>query len=94
MIRDLNINDFDSLLITGASDAKTAVENPKVLEFISRFNEANLIIGAILIAPMFLLKLGALNGKPLLIGVEKEHLYEEGFTEKELAHVGGLERGM
>jgi putative intracellular protease/amidase len=89
LIRDLNIDDFDSLLISGASDAKEAVENPKVLEFIGRFNEANLLIGAISIAPIFLLKLGILNGKPFMIGVEKEHLYEEGFTEKELAHMVG-----
>lgn len=89
VIRDLNIDDFDSLLITGASDAKETVENPDVLEFISRFNEAHLLIGAISIAPMFLLKLGILSGKAFMMGVEREHLYEEGFTEKELAHMVG-----
>lgn len=57
----------DSLLIPGASDAKQAVEDPKVLEFIGRIHEANLLIGAISIAPIFLLKLGVLKGKRLLL---------------------------
>lgn len=89
LIEDIEIDDFDSLLITGASDAKQAVEDPKVLEFIDRFHEANLLIGAISIAPIFLLKLGVLKGKPFMIGVEKVHLYEEGFTDGELEHMVG-----
>ncbi|MCI6603014.1 MAG: DJ-1/PfpI family protein [Clostridiales bacterium] len=86
-IQDLNIDDFDSLLLTGASDAKGAVEDPEVLEFIAKFVEAKRLIGAISIAPMFLLKLGVLKRKPFMMGVEKIHLYEEGFSEEDLEHM-------
>lgn len=89
LIENIEIDHFDSLLITGASDAKHAVEDPKVIEFVGRFHEANLLIGAISIAPIFLLKLGVLKRKPFMIGVEKVHLYEEGFTDVELEHMVG-----
>lgn len=89
LIQDLDMDDFDSLLITGAFDAKDAVEDANVLEFISKFSDANRLIGAIYIAPIFLLKLGVLKGKPFMIGVEKEHLYEEGFTDEDLKHMVG-----
>lgn len=89
LIGNIDIDDFDSLLITGAANAQQAVEDSKVIEFIGRFHNANLLIGAISIAPIFLLKLGALKGKPFMIGLEKEHLYEEGFTDYDLEHMIG-----
>jgi hypothetical protein len=88
-IQDLNIDDFDSLLLTGASDAKEAVEDPEVLEFIAKFVDTKRLIGAISIAPMFLLKLGVLKRKPFMMGVEKMHLYEEGFSEEDLEYMVG-----
>ena len=77
LIENINIGEFDSLLITGASDVKQAAEDQKVLEFIQKFHEVNALIGAISIAPIFLLKLGILKGKPFMIGCEKIHLFEE-----------------
>ena len=87
----LNINEFDSILITGASDARNSVEDAETLEFISKFYENDCVIGAISIAPIFLLKLGYLKGKPFMIGVEKENLYEEGFTDDDMKYMIGFE---
>ena len=89
LIENINIGEFDSLLITGASDVKQAAEDQKVLEFIQKFHEANALIGAISIAPIFLLKLGILKGKPFMIGCEKIHLFEEGFTDEDLKYMVG-----
>ncbi len=90
-IDDLVIEEYDSLLITGSTDAKETVENEDVLKFIDEFCKRNLLIGAISIAPIFLLKLGYLKNKKFMIGVEKHHLYEEGFNEKDLEHMVGWE---
>lgn len=85
----LNIEEFDSLLITGSTDAKESVEDNATLEFISKFNDVSALIGAISIAPIFLLKLGYLKGKPFMIGVEKSDLYEEGFTDDDMKYMVG-----
>lgn len=85
----LNIEEYDSLLITGATDAKESVEDKVTLEFISEFHDSGALIGAISIAPLFLLKLGYLKGKPFMIGVEKSDLYEEGFTDDDMKYIVG-----
>ncbi len=87
----LNIEEYDSLLITGATDAKDAVEDKATQEFVSKFHGAGALIGAISIAPILLLKLGYLKGKPFMIGVEKSDLYEEGFTDDDMKYMVGWE---
>ncbi|MCR2042910.1 DJ-1/PfpI family protein [Anaerosalibacter massiliensis] len=88
-LEELNVNEYDSLLLTGSSDARGAVEDVKVLQFIDKFYKKEALIGAISIAPIFLLKLGHLKGKPFMIGVEKHHLYEEGVTEEDMIQMIG-----
>lgn len=88
----LNIEEYDSLLITGATDAKETVEDKVTQEFVSKFHDASALIGAISIAPLFLLKLGYLKGKPFMIGIEKSDLYEEGFKDEETYKVLSLRR--
>ena len=85
----LNIEEYDSLLITGATNAKEAVEDRETLRFISKFNDVGALIAAISIAPIFLLKLGYLKGKPFMIGAEKSDLYEEGFTDDDMKYMVG-----
>ena len=85
----LDIKEFDSLLITGSTNAKDAIEDVEVLEFIDKFYSTGALIGAISIAPLFLLKLGHLKGKPFMIGVEKQDLYEEGFTDEDMKYMLG-----
>lgn len=81
-IFELDINEYDSLLLPGASDIESSVEDPEILEFIKKFS--NKVIGAISIAPILLLKSGILNGKQFMAGVNKEELLEEGFLESDL----------
>lgn len=90
-IDDIDIEEYDSLLITGSTDAKEAVENKNVLQFIDKFCKRKLLIGAISIAPIFLLKMGYLKKEKFMIGVEKYHLFEEGFTEDDLENMIGWE---
>lgn len=87
----LNVEEYDSLLITGATDAREMVEDRVAQEFVSKFYDAGALIGAISIAPILLLKLGYLKGKPFMIGVEKHHLYEEGFTDDDMKYMVGWE---
>lgn len=86
---ELNIEEYDSLLITGCTDAKEPMEDVKTLEFISKFHDAGALIGAISIAPLFLLELGYLKGKPFMIGTEKEGLYEIDFTDDDMKNMVG-----
>ena len=81
-IFDLDINEYDSLLLPGAVDIESAVKDPEIIEFIKKFSDK--VIGAISIAPVLLLKAGILNGKPFMAGVNKEELLEEGFLESDL----------
>lgn len=81
-IFELDINEYDSLLLPGAVDIESAIKDPEIIEFIKKFS--NKVIGAISIAPVLLLKAGILNGKPFMAGVNKEELLEEGFLESDL----------
>ncbi len=80
----LNIDEYDALLLTGAADLREAAEDDAVLAFIKQFDRPDMIIGAISIAPLFLMKLGMLDGKRFMIGVNKEDLLEEGFTYEDM----------
>ncbi len=86
-IEDIDINVYDSLLLTGATDIREAIEDDRVIKFVSLFDGK--VIGAISIAPLLLVKAGLLDGKPFMAGVNKEDLYEEGFSEKDLAQMVG-----
>ena len=81
-IFELNINEYDSLLLPGAVDIESAVKDPEIIEFVKKFSDK--VIGSISIAPILLLKAGILNGKPFMAGVNKEELLEEGFLESDL----------
>ena len=86
---ELVIEDYDSLLLTGAKDAKNANEDMETLDFIDSFYKSGAIIGAISIAPIFLLQLGHLKGKQFMIGVEKHNLKELNFTDDDLKNMVG-----
>lgn len=81
-IFDIDINEYDSLLLPGAVDIESAIKDPEIIEFVKKFSDK--VIGAISIAPVLLLKAGILNGKPFMAGVNKEELLEEGFLESDL----------
>ena len=68
-ISEINIDEYDSLILPGAMDIREAIENEEVIEFIRKFE--NKTIGAISIAPLMLVKAGLLSGKPFMAGVNK-----------------------
>lgn len=86
-LSELDIDEYDSLLLPGAMDIREAIENPRVIDFIKKFD--NKIIGAISIAPIMLVRAGMLSGKPFMAGVNKEEIMEEGFWEEELSEMVG-----
>ncbi|MGO3752171.1 MAG: DJ-1/PfpI family protein [Peptoniphilaceae bacterium] len=81
--------EYDSLLISGSSDAKELVEDKNIQELVRKLYETGAIIGAISIAPILFLKLGYLKNKAFMIGVDKIDLLEEGFTENDLKYMVG-----
>lgn len=71
-IDELNLDEYDSLLLPGAMDIREAIEDDTILDFIKKFD--GMPIGAISIAPLLLLEAGLLDGKPFMAGVNPEDL--------------------
>lgn len=82
-----NMDEYDSLILTGVLDARAIVAEQDILRFVSDFADANKIVAAISSASALLLKTGHLKGKPFMIGACKEGLLEEGFTEKDMVNI-------
>ncbi len=88
-ISDIDISEYDSLLLPGATDIREVIEDEEMLSFIKLFADNQRIIGAISIAPILLLKCGIMGELPFMAGIDREELFEEGFTEKELSQMQG-----
>lgn len=86
-IDHIDLDEYDSLILPGAMDIRESIENEKIIDFIKKFDGK--IIGAISIAPLLLVKAGLLSGKPFMAGVNKEEIFEEGFSERDLAEMVG-----
>lgn len=84
-IYELVLDDYDSLLLPGASDIRSAVEDDEIINFIKAFDDK--IIGAISIAPILLVKAGILSGKAFMIGANKEELLEEEFNDEDFIYM-------
>lgn len=82
-----NLEEYDSLILTGVLDATNLVANKDILAFITAFADAGKVIGAISVAPILLVKTGHLKGKPFMAGCYREGLLEEGFTMEDLAQM-------
>ena len=91
-IDELNVDEYDSLLLPGAIDIREAIEDNAILDFIRKFD--SMPIGAISIAPLLLLKAGLLADKPFMAGVNPEDLFEEGYTENDLALMTGWDASL
>lgn len=86
-IDELELDDYDSLLLPGAMDIRESIEDDAILEFIKNFD--SMPIGAISVAPLLLLKAGLLAGKPFMAGINPEELFEEGYTAEDLSLMKG-----
>ena len=86
-VDNLDLDAYDSLILPGAMDIRETIENERIVDFIKKFEKKT--IGAISIAPLLLVKAGLLNGKPFMAGINKEELFEEGFSESDLTEMVG-----
>lgn len=87
LIKEIDMDDFDSLLLPGAMDIGEVIEDEAILDFIKSFYNNNMIIGAISIAPILLLKADVLGERKFMAGVNREDLLEEGFSIKDLENM-------
>ncbi len=88
-IFEINLEEYDSLLLTGSGDIREAIEDEDIIGFIKKFSGDSFIIGAISIAPLLLVRAGILDGKRFMAGVNKDQVLEEGFTEEDLKQMVG-----
>jgi putative intracellular protease/amidase len=86
---ELEIEEYDALLLTGSADIRDAVEDEEIIKFVKKFDKKDIIIGAISIAPVLLLKAGMLRGKRFMAGMNKEDLLEEDFTHDDMKYMVG-----
>ena len=86
-IDNLDLDAYDSLILPGAMDIRETIENERIIDFIKKFKGKT--IGAISIAPLLLVRAGLLNGKPFMAGINKKEIFEEGFSESDLAEMVG-----
>lgn len=86
-IDQLNLEEYDSLLLPGAMDIREAIEDNAILGFIKKFD--GMPIGAISIAPLLLLKAGMLEEKPFMAGINADELAGEGYSAEDLALMKG-----
>lgn len=91
-IDELELEEYDSLILPGAMDIREAIEDEAILNFIRQFS--GMPIGAISIAPILLMKAGLLNGKYFMAGVNPEDLIEEGYTQDGLALMIGWDENL
>lgn len=93
-IEDINIDEFDSLILPGAMDIREVIEDEAILDFIKLFYERKNVIGAISIAPILLLKAGILKDKRFMVGANREDLLEEGFMNDDMDGMTGWDENI
>ena len=69
--------------------SKSSVKSVEGLEVMPDKSIDELVIGAISIAPIMLVRIGMLKGKPFMAGVNKDEVMEESFSEFELEKMIG-----
>lgn len=93
-IDELELEEYDSLLLTGAQDIEEAVCDDEIIAFVKKFDREDMIIGAISIGPVLLLKAGMLDGKRFMMGANPKDLLEEGFMKEQLALMTGWDANL
>ena len=84
-LEDLNVSQFDGLLIVGGSGAIEYLDNPEIYFLINEAKNQKKIISAICIAPLILAKAGILKGKKATVFNSESALKE--FKKQEVKYV-------
>ncbi|EPD54131.1 hypothetical protein HMPREF1210_00116 [Paenisporosarcina sp. HGH0030] len=82
-IDEVNLEEIDSLLLTGCMDILALEGKKEIFEFISRIESKATVIGSISSSPYLLANAGLLNGKKYTIGMTEENREKSGVFEKE-----------
>ncbi len=74
LLEDLEVTDFQGIVMVGGSGGKVYLENQKVLGWIKEFHDKGLLVAAICMAPAILARAGILKGKKSTV---HEHYKQE-----------------
>lgn len=78
-VDDLNIEDYEGLLLTGELDCTPLITDERYADFVRQFNKPDIIIGSISSSTALLAKLGMLKDKKYMAGIPEEYLEQLGF---------------
>jgi len=79
LLYELNIEEYDGLLLTGEMDCRPLVTDDRYANFVKQFNKPDIIIGSISSSTALLAKLGMLKDKKYMAGIPEEFLEQLGF---------------
>lgn len=82
-VDEINIDEIDSLLLTGCMDIFSLENDKALIDFIKRIESQVTTIGSISSSPYLLAKAGVLKGKRYTIGMTKEARDKTGIFEKD-----------
>lgn len=82
-INEVNLEEIDSLLLTGCMDILALEGKREIFEFINRIERKASVIGSISSSPYLLANAGLLKGKKYTVGMTEEDREKSGVFEKE-----------
>ncbi|MBU5427485.1 DJ-1/PfpI family protein [Tissierella pigra] len=80
LVEDLNIEEFDSLVLTGCMDLEPIINEERIYSFLKQFDLPRIKIASISSTPFLLARAGLLKNKRYLAGMLKEELLKHGHT--------------
>ncbi len=91
LVEDLNIEEFDSLVLTGCMDLEPIINEERIYSFLKQFDLPRIKIASISSTPFLLARAGLLKNKRYLAGMLKEELLKHGHTMEELEGMVDIE---
>ncbi|MDM5153709.1 DJ-1/PfpI family protein [Bacillus sp. DX1.1] len=82
-VDELNLEEVDSLLLTGCMDIMGLINEEKLFNFIKRVATKERVVASISSSPLLLAKAGVLKGKKYTVGLTEENMNKLGVFEKE-----------
>ena len=82
-VEEIDLDEIDSLLLTGCMDISALKNETNLIDFIGKVGTKAMLIGSISSSPYLLAKAGVLKGKRYTIGMTEEDREKSGILEKE-----------
>ncbi|WP_108669251.1 DJ-1/PfpI family protein [Peribacillus acanthi] len=80
-VKDVNLSEIDSLLLTGCMDIFPIAEDSRYITFIEKVADSAEVIASISSSPLLLAKAGVLKGKKYTVGLPPEAINNIGVFE-------------